>query len=116
MDQALKGHTASYTIEIQDNLDPMNHFTKPKEVVESHLNDLLKTMKGFKFIVTLEVTFKKDTFDSKTGKCEFIHKTAYFKSIAKTITHANEIESELYTSQQVWISEVSGWTIDTTIT
>ena len=33
LDQALDGHTASYTIEIQDNLDPMNHFTKTKEVV-----------------------------------------------------------------------------------
>ena len=119
MDQALKRHTTSYTIEIQDNLDPMDHFTKTKEVVELHLNDFLKTMKGFKFIITLEVTFEKNTFDSKTGKREFIHKTAYFNSRAKTITNANEIESELYTSQQeilgiieVWISKGSGWTID----
>ena len=102
-------------IEIQDNLDPMNYFTKTKEVVESHLKDLLKTMKGFKFIITLEVTFEKNTFDSKTGKRDFIHKAAYFNSKAKTITNANEIESELYTSQQeilgiieVWISEGSG--------
>ena len=108
-------------VEIQDNLDPMNHFTKTKEVVESHLKDLLKTMKGFKFIITLEVTFENNTFDSKTGKREFIYtkKTAYFNSKAKTITNANEIESELYTSQQeilgiieVWMSEGSGWTTD----
>ena len=119
LDQALKGHTALYTTEIQDNLDPTNHFTKTKEVVESHLKDLLKTMKGFKFIITLEVTFEKNTFDSKTGKLEFIHKTAYFSSKAKTITNANEIESELHTSPQeilgiieVCISEGSGWTID----
>ena len=95
MNQALKGHAAPYTIEIQDSLDPLNHFTKTKEVVESHLKDLLKTMKGFRFIVTLEVTFEKNTFYSKTGKREFIHKTAYFNSKAKTITTANEIESEL---------------------
>ena len=50
---------ASYTIDIQDNLDPLNHFTKTKEVVESHLNNLLKTMKGFKLIMTLEVTFER---------------------------------------------------------
>ena len=30
LDQALKGHTASYMIEIQDNLDPMNHFFENK--------------------------------------------------------------------------------------
>ena len=119
LDQAFKAHTASYTIEIQDNLDPLNYFTKTKEVVESHLKDLLKTMKGFKFIMTLEVTFEKNTFDSKTGKRESIHKTAYFNGKPKTITNANEIESELYASQQeilgiieVWISEGSGWTID----
>ena len=100
MDQALKGYTASYTIEIQDNLDPMNHFAKTKEVVESHLRDLLKTMKGFKFIVILKVTSEKNTCNSKTGKREFIHKTAYFNSKAKTITNANEIELEPYTSQQ----------------
>ena len=65
-------------------------------MVESHLKDLLKTMKWFKFIVTLEVTtFEKNTFDSKTGKREFIPKTAYFNSKAKAITNANEIESEL---------------------
>ena len=109
MDQALKGHTASYTIEIQDNLDPMNHFTKTKEVVESYLKDLLKTMKGFKFITTLEVTFEKNTFDSKAGKREFIHKTAYFNSKAKTVTNANEIESELYTSQQEILGIIEVW-------
>ena len=119
MDQALKGHAVSYMIEIQDSLDPLSHFTKTKEVVESHLKDLLKTMKGFKFIITLEVTFEKNTLDSKTGKRENIHKTAYSNSKAKTITNANEIESELYASQQeilgiieVWISKGSGWTID----
>ena len=119
MDQALKGHAASYAIEIQDSLDPLNHFTKTKEVVESHLKDLLKTMEEFKFIITLEATFEKNTFDSKTGKRESIHKTAYFSSKAKTFTNGNEIESELYASQQevmgiieVWISEGSRWTID----
>ena len=117
--QIRKGHAASYTIEIQDSLDPLSHFTKPKEVVESHLKDLLKTMKGFEFILTLEVTVEKNTFDSETGKRESIHKAAYFNIKAKTITNANEIESELYASQQeilgiieVWISEGSGWTID----
>ena len=120
LDQALTGYAVSYMIEIQDSLDPLNHFTKTKEVVESHLKELLKTMKGLKFIIILEVTFEKNNFDSKTGKRENIHKTAYFNNKAKTITNTNEIESELYASQQailgiieVWISEGSGWTIDT---
>ena len=61
LNQALKGHAKSYGIELKDNLNPLNHFTKAKVLVESHLEDLLKTMKGFKFIETLEVTFEKET-------------------------------------------------------
>ena len=65
---ALKGHAKSYGIELQDNLNPLNYFTKTKALVESHLEDLLKDMKGFNFIETLEVTFEKEMIDSKTGK------------------------------------------------
>ena len=86
-------------MEIQDNLNPLNHFTKTKEVVESHLKDVLKTMKGFKFIMTLEITFKKETMNPKTGKHESTYKTAFFNGKAKTITQASEIRSELSMSQ-----------------
>ena len=47
LNQALKGHAKSYGIELQDNLNPLSHFTKTKELVESHLESLLKDMKGF---------------------------------------------------------------------
>ena len=57
LNRALKGHAKSYEIELQDNLNPLNHFTKTKALVESHLENLLKDMKGFKFIEMLEVTF-----------------------------------------------------------
>ena len=76
-------------------------------------------MKGYKFIETLEVTFKKEISNSKTGKRQNIYKTAFFNGKAKTINNANEIESELSISQQeilntieIWISEGLGWTID----
>ena len=60
LNRALKGHAKSYGIELQDSSNPLNHFTKTKVLIESHLEDLLKTMKGFKFIEMLEVTFEKD--------------------------------------------------------
>ena len=63
LNRALKGHAKPYGIELQDNLNPFNHFTKTKVLVESHLEDLLKTMKGFKFIEMLEVTFEKETIN-----------------------------------------------------
>ena len=76
-------------------------------------------MKGFKFVETLEVTFKKETSNSKTGERENIYKTAFSNGKAKTITKASEVESELSMSQQeilnvidIWVSEGSGWTTD----
>ena len=119
LNQALKGHAKSYGIELQDNLNPLNHFTKTKALVKSHLESLLKDMKGFKFIETLEVTFEKETIDSKTGKRVSIYKTAFFNGKAKTITKANDTEHELSISRQEilnvinkWVSEGSGWVID----
>ena len=119
LNRALKGHAKSYEIELQDNLNPLNHFTKTRPQTESHLEDLLETMKGFKFIKTLEVTFEKDTIDSKTGKRVSIYKTAFFNGKAKTITKVDDIEPELNMSRQEilnvidkWVSEGSGWVID----
>ena len=40
LNKALKGHAKSYGIELQDNSNPLNHFTKTKELVESHLENL----------------------------------------------------------------------------
>ena len=116
---AFKGHAKSYEIELQDNLNPLNHFTKTRPQTESNLEDLLKTMKGFKFIETLEVTFEKDTIDSKTGKCISIYNTAFFNGKAKTITKVDDIKSEPNMSRQEilnvidkWVSEGLGWVTD----
>ena len=119
LNRALKGHAKSDEIELQDNLNPLNHFTKSRPQTESHLENLLKTMKGFKFIETLEVTFEKDTIDSKTGNRVSIYKTAFFNGKAKTITKVDDIEPELNMSRQEilnvidkWVSEGLGWVID----
>ena len=119
LNKALKGYAKSYGIELLDNLIPLNHFTKTRALVESHLENLLKDMKGFKFIETLEVTFEKVTIDSKTGKHVSIYKTAFFNGKAKTITKADDIEHELNMSRQEilnvidkWVSKGSGWVID----
>ena len=119
LNRARKGHAKSYEIELQDNLNPLNHFTKNRPLTESHLEDLLKTMKGFKFIETLEVMFEKDTIYLKTGKRVSIYKTAFFNGKAKIVTKVDDIEPELNMSRQEilnvidkWVSEGSGWVID----
>ena len=92
--KALKGHAKSYSIELQDNLNPLNHFNKTKELIKSHLETLSKEMKGFKFIETLEITFEKakqmDTM---------IYKMAFFNGKAKTITKVKDIDHELSVSK-----------------
>ena len=104
---------------MKDNLNPLNHFTKTRPQTESHLEDLLKTMKRFKFIETLEVTFEKDTIDSKTGKRVSIYKTAFFNGKAKIVTKVDDLGPELNMPRQEilnvidkWVSEGSGWVID----
>ena len=82
----------SYEIELQDNLKPLNHFTKTKALVGSHLENLLKDIKGFKFIETLVAMFNKDNLSSDGVKLESIYKTAFSNGKAKTITKANDIE------------------------
>ena len=121
INRALKGHAKSYDIElqVQDNLNPLNHFTKTKALAESHLENLLKDMKRFKFIEMLEVTFEKDTIHSKTEKHVRLYKTAFFNGKAETITKVDDIEPELNMSRQEilnmidkWVSEGSGWVTD----
>ena len=103
LNQALKGHAKPYGIELQDNLNPLNHFTKTKALVESHLESLLKD------IEMLEVTFEKDNIDSKTGKRVSIYKTAFFNGKAKTITKPNDIEPELSMSRQEILNVIDKW-------
>ena len=105
LNKALKGHTKSYEIELQANLNPLNHFTKTRPQTESHLEDLLKTTKGFKFIETLE----KDTIDSKTGKRVSIYKTAFFNGKAKIVTEVDDIEPELNVSRQEILNVIDKW-------
>ena len=99
-------------------MNPLDHFTKTKAFVESHLESLLKDMKGFKFIETLEIKFVKTiTTDSINKTTVSIHKTAFFNG--KTITKPNDIEHELNMSRQEilnvidkWVSEGSRWAIN----
>ena len=38
LNRALKGHAKSYGIELQDNLNPLNHFKKTRPLIESQLD------------------------------------------------------------------------------
>ena len=113
VDKALKGYTKSFEIGIKNNKDPLEQLQSTRKAIEHHIESILTSMKGLKFVETLKVTFKKSVND------ETVYKTAHFNSKAQTIINNTEIPEALQLSKQQilnmvaqWISEGSGWTIE----
>ena len=110
--KALKNSTKSFAVYIVDNKDPLHQLTETKKVIEHYLNKELGELKGFKYIETLKITFEKQLGNKTTIK------TAYFNGRVRTIINEKEIDESLQLSRQElmkttgqWISEGSGWTI-----
>ena len=112
-DKALKGFTKSYNINVKNEKDPLVQLQNTRKAVANHIENMLISMKGLKFVETLKVTF------TKMSNGEIVYKTAYFNSPAQTIINNTEIDKALEVSKQgilnkiaVWISEGSGWTVE----
>ena len=111
-DKALKGYTKSYEISIKNNKDPLAQMQNTRKAIEHRVITLLNEMKGLKYVETLKVTF------SKMSDGEIVIKNRYFNSKVQTIINHTEINEALQMSKQnvlnlisQWISEGSGWTI-----
>ena len=111
-DKALKGFTKSFEINFKNNKDPLVQLNNTIKSIANHIENTLISMKGVKFVETLKLTF------TKMSDGETVYKTAYFNSPAQTIINDTQIELALKLSKQdiinkiaVWISEGSGWTI-----
>ena len=112
-DKALKGFTKSYEINIKNNKDPLMQLKNTRKAVANHIENILISMKGLKFVETFKVTF------TKMSDGEIVYKTAYFNSSVQTVINNTEIDKSLQVSKQdilnkisVWISEGSGWTVE----
>ena len=112
-DKALKGYTKSYEIGINNNKNPLEQLQNTRLAVKHHINTLLNEIKGLKFVETLKVTFRK------VSNNEIIDKNAYFNSKTQTIINDLDIPESLNLSEQqilnfiaLWVSEGSGWTIE----
>ena len=112
-DRALKGYTKSYEINIINKKNPLEQLENTRLTLKNHLETLLNEIKGLKFVETLKATF------NKVSNNEIISKTAYFNSKAQTLINNNDITESLNLSEQhilnfiaIWISEGSGWTIE----
>ena len=113
LDQALQGYAKSYEISIINNKDPLLQLQKTREALESHIQNLLTSMNGLKFLESLKVTL------SKISDGEEIQNTPVFFSTPQLIINNTEIKAALEGSQEtilnkiaIWISEGSGWTIE----
>ena len=112
MRKALRDSTKSFIVDVIDNEDPLHQLNDTKEFIKRCLVKELLKLKGFKYIETLKVTFRKKQGNGITTK------TAYFNSKTKTLINAIEINEVLQSSREElvkaiaqWISEDSGWTI-----
>ena len=110
--KAIRGYTKSYEIGLINSEDPLIQLQNTRLVIENNLLKILTEMKGLKFNEVLKITFKKQVGD------EPIEKTAYFNGKAQLMTNEIEIVESLQITQeqivnriQQWISEGSGWTI-----
>ena len=111
--KAMKGYTKSFEIGIKYDKDPSLQLQSTRKAIEYHIKNILKSMKGLKFIETLKVTF------TKMSNKKIVYKTAYFNNKAQTIINNTEIPSTFQLSKQQilnmiaqWISEGSGWTVE----
>ena len=110
--KAIRGYTRSYEIGLTNKQDPLIQLQNTRLVIENNLLKILTEMKGIKFNEVLKITFKKQVGD------EPIEKTAYFNGKPQTVINEMEIVESLQITQeqlvnkiQQWISEGSGWTI-----
>ena len=110
--KAIKGYTRSYEIGLTNKQDPLIQLQNTRLVIENNLLKILTEMKGLKFNEVLKITFKKQVGD------EPIEKTAYFNGKVQLVANEIEIAESLQITQeqivnkiQQWISEGSGWTI-----
>ena len=113
MKKALKNYARSYEINVKFNKDPLRQLQSTRLAIKLHIEKVLNEMKGLKFSETLKVTFKK-----MSGE-DMIFQNTYFSGTAQTIINETQINDALSHSQQIilnsisqWISEGSGWIIE----
>ena len=82
-----------------------------KNSIKNLFHELLREKRGFKYIISVKITLKKQINDN-----EFDPKTLYFNSLIKTVInrryHLNDSFEEILNLLDIWINEGSGWVID----
>ena len=107
----LRGYAEAYKVEIINNRNLSDSLSVSKKSIKNLFNKLLREERGFKYIVSVKITLKKQVNDN-----EFEPETVYLNSSAKTVInrryYLNESFEEILNKLDIWINEGSGWIID----
>ena len=108
-ERALRGYAEAYKVEIINNRNLSDSLSVSKKSIKTWRK--LREKKGFKYIISVEITLKKRINDN-----EFEPKTVYLNSSGKTVInrryYLNESSEEILNKLDIWIYEGSGWIID----
>ena len=88
--QAFKGHTSTYNVEISNSFNPELQLKDTESRIKSKLLELLSKLRGFRFVTTLVLEFKKIRSKYKTK-----HNNFYSSLKAEIIINEIEIENVL---------------------
>ena len=109
--KAFKNYGATYEVETIDNKSLDDSLFLSKTSIKNLFNELLRENRRFKYILSTKTTLKKHVNDNET-----CYSIVYFNSKAKMIINQryyfNESFLKILNSLDIWINEISGWTID----
>ena len=112
LDKGLKEYKRSYEIQVVAKRNPLIQINRTRNGIFERLLKTLQSMKGFKLMETMKVTFEKTV--NKTT----ITQTNYFNSVNHIVLNEFDLRDALKISNEiimnkigVWISEGSGWTV-----
>ena len=81
-EDAFKGYANTYNVEILNSFNPELQLKDTESAIKSKLIELLTQLKGFKFVTTLVLVFKKIESEDKTK-----YDNSYLSSKTKVITN-----------------------------
>ena len=115
---AFKGYASSYNVEILNSFNPELQLKDTESAIKNKLKELLTELRGFKFVTTLVLVFRKIESGDKTK-----YDTFYSHSKAETIINESQIDNNIFKSIyttvisniQKFFGKDSGWIVDSLI-
>ena len=110
-EMAFRGYDETYELEIINNRSLSDLLFMSKISVKNLFDELLREKSGFKHIISVKITLKKQNNGN-----ELDPRTLYFNSVVETVTnrryHLDDSFEEILNKLDIWINEGSAWVIN----